>query len=77
MATLIGEHNGYLHLSDEVHKNARRVHQTIAKNARVFLEYGVQRDGYFTGDRFLEEMKNACDIAEVKIHPQRTRLSSF
>ena len=41
IADFIDEYDGYLHLSDEAYK---KVDPSIAKNARVFLEYGAQRE---------------------------------
>lgn len=69
IADFIDEHEGYLRLSDDQYRHASMVNPDIAQSARVLLEYGAERDGYFTGDRFLQQMERACDIAEFKYPP--------
>ena len=34
--------------------------------ARTLLEYGEARDGYWTGAKFMNQMKNAVKVAEAK-----------
>ena len=37
--------------------------------AREFLEYGESKEGYWTSDKFMEKVRMAVKIAEVK-YPQ-------
>ena len=69
VSDFIDEHDGFLRLSQEQYEEAKRVNPNISKQARVVFEYGAERGGYWTGDRFMEQIKTACDITEVKFTP--------
>ena len=72
VADFIDEYNGYsAHTAEEQAKNP-----AIAKSARAFFEYGADKEGYWTGEKFMARVKNACDIAEVKYRPDQ-QLSLF
>lgn len=66
VSDFVDEHDGYLCLTSGQHQQAQMVSPGISQTARVHLEYGCERDGYWTGHRFMEQMKHACDIAEYK-----------
>ena len=66
VSDFIDEHCGYLRLSDEEHSLAKASDPEFPKEARVRLEYGADRDGYWNSDRFMENIKNATRIAEFK-----------
>ena len=70
VADFIDEHNGYLQLTPEEHA----ANPSLPQSARAFLEYGAEREGYWTGERFMAQVKNACDIAEVKYPPSQHTL---
>ena len=72
VAEFIDEHNGYLQLTPE----EQAANPSLPKSARAFLEYGAEREGYWTGEKFLTQVKNACDIAEVK-YPQHQHTLVF
>ena len=62
VADFIDEYDGYPALSaDEPAK-----YPTVAKSARALFEYGADKKQYWTGEKFMAQVKNACDIAEVK-----------
>ena len=61
VADFIDEHSGFLCLTDQ---EARSSPET-SRSARTLLEYGAERDGYWTGVQFMEQMKKACDIADI------------
>lgn len=44
----IDEYNGFLALTDEQFKEAKKSNPSIKKYAREFLEYGENQDGYWT-----------------------------
>ena len=61
VADFVDEYDGYLALTpDEQAK-----HPTVAKSARALFEYGADK-GYWTGEKFMAQVKKACDIAEAK-----------
>lgn len=53
-------------LTDEQFKEAKKCNPSIKKNAREFLEYWENREGYWTCDKFVKQMERAVDIAEIK-----------
>ena len=62
VADFVDEYNGYLALTAE----EQAKHPTIAKSARALFEYGADKEGYWTGEKFMAQVKKACDIAEAK-----------
>lgn len=70
VSDLIDDKNGYLALTEEEYERARITDPTIRIQAREFLEYGESKEGYWTSDKFMEQVKVAVKIAEVK-YPQR------
>ena len=65
VSDFIDEHNG-LALSDDEHEAVKASKPHIRKYAREFLEYGESREGYWTRDRFIAQMHQAIEIAEIK-----------
>ena len=57
VSDFIDERNGYLQLTDEEFERARSADPTIKQRARVLLEYGESRDGYWTRDKFISQME--------------------
>ena len=66
VSDFVEEYGGYLQLSPDVFEHAKRQYPDITPSARRLLEYGADKEGYWTGDRFMEQMRNAADIASVK-----------
>ena len=67
VSDFVDEHNGYLRLNDEEFGEAKKLYgSTMKKEARVFLEYGEGKEGYWTSERFLAQMDIAVKIAEIK-----------
>ena len=66
MSEFIDKHNGFLKLSPEKHAT----NPSLPESSRVILEYGAERERYWTGERFMAQVKNACDIIQVK-YPYR------
>ena len=60
----VEEHDSYLRLSDDQYERDKVIDPSIAQSARVTFEYGIEGGGYWTGERFLTQMKIACDIAQ-------------
>ena len=66
VSDFIDEHNGFLALNDEEYERAKSVNGDIRKYAREFLEYGESKEGYWTRDKFIKQMKRAIEMAEIK-----------
>ena len=66
VSDFVEEFGGYLALTPEELEGAKAHHPTIKRQARALLEYGAERDGYWTGERFMNQLHLACDIADVK-----------
>ena len=67
VSDFIDEHNGYLALTEDEHQKAKEVYgSSVKKEARVFLEHGEGREGYWTSERFLSQMDAAVKIADIK-----------
>ena len=62
----IDEHSGFLSLTDEEYECAKQVNPSAKKYARRFLEYGENREGYWTRDKFIAQMNCAVEMAELK-----------
>ena len=66
VSDFIDEHSGYLHLMEEEYEHAKEKDSTIHKYARQLLEYGEVREGYWTSENFVTQLKEASKIAEAK-----------
>ena len=76
VSDFVDEHDGFLCLSHQQHQQAKATNPSIQQHTRVVFEYGSERGGYWTGDRFMAQMKTACDIAEIK-YPSSTHTVVF
>ena len=66
VSDFVDEHNGFLAFSDTEYEVAKCKHPNICKYAREFLEYGESKEGYWTRDKFVAQIKRAVIIAEIK-----------
>ncbi len=67
VSDFVEEYGGFLELTPEEYAAAKAAgHKIKSPKARKLLEYGENRDGYWKSERFLEQMENALDIAELK-----------
>ena len=71
VSDFVEEHGGYLRLTDAELAQAKERYPNINPQARQQLEYGAEKEGYWTGDRFMAQVKNAADIADFKYHRDR------
>ena len=75
ISDFIDEHSGFLSLTDEEYERAKQVNLSAKKYARRFLEYGENKEGYWTRDKFIAQINSAVEMAELK-YPQGRRLAS-
>ena len=66
VSDFIDEKNGYLGLTQEEYDQAKESDPNIWIEARAFLEYGENREGYWNSEKFMDQIKMAVRIAEVK-----------
>ena len=66
VSDFVDKRNGYLQLTNEEFERAQSADPTIKQRARVLLEYGESRDGYWTRDKFISQMEHTAKIAEAK-----------
>ena len=66
VSDFIEQHGGYLRLSDQEHDLAKMNDSNFPKTSRVFMEYGGQREGYWTSEKFMNNVKDAAVIAKFK-----------
>ena len=66
VSDFIEERSGYLHLTDEEYERAKLKDPSMRKYARQLLEYGEAREGYWTADKFISQLKEAVKIAGSK-----------
>ena len=53
-------------LTDEEYQSAKVTTPNIRPYARELLEYGESKEGYWTRDKFIAQMHQAIEIAEIK-----------
>ena len=66
VSDFISEEDGYLCLTDEEFAAGREKFPQLTQFARRSIEYGENRDGYWTSERFLEQLKDSVRIVECK-----------
>ena len=66
VSDFVDEHSGFLALSNVEYESAKISHPGLPKYARKFLEYRESKEGYWTRNKFISQMKKAITIAEIK-----------
>ena len=69
ISDFIEQHDGYLRLPEY-----QASHAGVPHTARIRLEYGAEKDGYWNSESFLANVKDAVKIAEYKYPPRRNTL---
>ena len=54
VSDFVDQHTGYLTLTPEQHDAAKTKFPSIPSLARVLFEYGAERGGYWTSDKFMQ-----------------------
>ena len=72
ISDFIDEYDGFLGFTDDQYENYRAQNptSTLPQRARVRLEYGQNRDGYWRASAFVNQVKTAVEIAEIKYPPE-------
>ena len=61
-----GGARGFLKLTDAEFETARESNPDLIQSVRQFLEYGAEKEGYWTGDRFMKQIENAANTVDIK-----------
>ena len=67
----VDQHSGFLQLTPAEAELAKANDPSFPTTARVFLEYGANKEGYWTSERFLANVKDAIKIAKYKYPPDK------
>ena len=73
ISDFVDEHNGFLQLTEEEHKQAKRElnDNAFPRYSREVLEYGAEHEGYWNNKMFIKQVKKAARIASFK-YPEDT-----
>ena len=66
ISDFISEESGYLPLTDEEFAVGREKYPQLKQFSRRSIEYGGNRDGYWTSERFLVQLKDCVKSVECK-----------
>ncbi len=66
VSDFINEHNGYLKLTDDEYARGLTIYPQLKQQAREFLEYGENKEGYWISEKFKTQIEHAALLAEVK-----------
>ena len=66
VSDFIDEKNGYLALTKEEYDRAKVSAPNNRMHVRELFEYGEAKEGYWTSEKFMEQVSRAVEIAEVK-----------
>ena len=62
----MNEYNWYFRLTEEEFSAIVKEHPQLRRQAREFLEYGKEHEGYWTAEKFLKQLEVASTIADTK-----------
>ena len=71
VSDFIDERNGYLQLTEEEYEHAKEKDPMIRKHARQLLEYREAREGYWTSEKFMTQLKEAAKWRKPNIPEDR------
>ena len=66
VSDFIDQYSGFLRLTEEEQALSRASDPHFPAEARALLEYGAEREGYWTGEKFMKNVEDAARIAEFK-----------
>ena len=66
VSDFVEEHEGFLKMDENELEEVRSDEPDFPAEARELLEYGAEREGYWTGDKFMKQVRNTDRIAEHK-----------
>ena len=76
VSDFISEQDGYLCLDENKFVEGWKKFPKLKRFGRATIEYGENKDGYWTLEKFIEQIKYCADIAECK-YPKSIRLFRY
>ena len=67
VSDFIDEHNGFLQLTDEEYACVKEQDPTIRKCAHQLIEYGEAREGYWTSENFMAQLRKQRRLRMLSI----------
>ena len=64
VSDFIDQYSGFLWLTEEEQALSRASDPHFPAEARALLEYGAEREVYWTGEKFMKNVEDAARIAE-------------
>jgi hypothetical protein len=74
VSDFIDQHSGFLNLSDQEYALACAQDSSFPQTPRVLFEYGADKQGYWTGEKFMANVKDAVKIAKFKYNTTKHTL---
>ena len=74
VSDFIEEYDGYLRLDNAEYETAKCTNPNVKKEARFLLKYGADSEGYQDSNKFMQQVKQAVEIAEFKYPSERYNL---
>ena len=62
VSDFVDQHNGYRRLTDTEFAVGKTADPQMVQMVRTLLEYGAEREGYWTSEKFMANIKNAVKI---------------
>ena len=62
VSDFISEQDGYLKLSNQEFATGPTIFPGLKQHARAYTEYGENKDGYWTSDKFTEQLEYSVKI---------------
>ena len=72
VSDFVDERQGYLAPTEEEYERVSQNDSAIPKQARQLLAYGENQEGYWTCQKFMQQLEAAVKIAEIK-YPKADR----
>lgn len=69
VSDFVDEHDGFLRLYSEQLTLARTSDTQFPSEARQLVEYGADKKGHWTSDKFMAQIERAVMIAEFTYNP--------
>ena len=66
LSDFIDEKNGFLALTQEEYDRVKLIDPSMKMYAQQFLEYGESKEGYWTSDKFMSQIKQAVKRVNFK-----------
>ena len=77
VSDFIQEKDGYLAFSDTMFQSVSAVDPTLAQSAQLLFEYGKSKEGYWTNELFMKQLRRQLRWQKQSIHLVFTSMYIF